>query len=277
MALEVCSLNSGSNGNCYYIGNNNEAILVDAGLSCRETEKRMSAVGLNIKKVVGIFISHEHTDHIKGLEKLSSRHNIPVYLTSKTFESSRLQIGSHLVRTFQPGSAAAVGTFSITAFKKFHDAVDPHSFLVSCHNVTVGVFTDIGRCCTEVEKHFSQCHAAFLESNYDDGMLANGPYPYHLKKRISGGHGHLSNIEALNLFNRHRSPFLSHLFLSHLSRENNCPEKAMQTFLPFAKQTRVVIASRHQPTEVFTIFPNKGNSSTKTARTTFRQLSFFEA
>ena len=275
MALEVCSLNSGSNGNCYYIGNDREAILVDAGLSCRETEKRMTSRGLNIKKVIAILISHEHSDHIRGLEKLSARHQLPVYVTRQTLLQSRLQLLPSLVKTFIPGDSQSIGSFSFLPFKKFHDAIDPHSFLVISNGVTVGVFTDIGKCCTEVENHFSKCHAAFLESNYDDEMLENGAYPYFLKKRIRSGEGHLSNAQALELFKKKRSPFLSHVFLSHLSRENNCPQKAMETFLPHAKQTRIVVASRDLPTEVFTILPNKGISSTKAKVVTSRQLCIF--
>lgn len=275
MRVEVCSLNSGSNGNCYYIGNSSEAILVDAGLSCRETERRMEMRNLDLKKVKGILLSHEHTDHIKGIERLSARHKIPVYLTRKTFEYSRLKLSVDLVRTFTHRVDYSIGSFTVTPFKKFHDAIDPHSFLVSCHEVTIGVFTDIGRCCPEVESHFSKCHAVFLEANYDEDMLHNGPYPFHLKKRISGGHGHLSNLQALDLFKRQRSRFLSHIFLSHLSRENNCPDKALQTFLPYSKKTRVVVASRNMPSDVFNIFPGNGISSTKKRPADSQQLSIF--
>ncbi|RYZ18727.1 MAG: MBL fold metallo-hydrolase [Chitinophagaceae bacterium] len=276
MALDVCSLNSGSNGNCYYIGNGTEAVLVDAGLSCRETERRMLSRNLDIKKVKGILISHEHTDHIKGIERLSARHNIPVYLTQKTLRYSRLQLSSELVQTFSHGVECNIGSFTITPFKKFHDAIDPHSFLVSCYNVTIGVFTDIGKCCGEVESNFSKCHAVFLESNYDEEMLHNGSYPYHLKKRISGGFGHLSNVQAVELFTKYRSPYLTHVFLSHLSRENNCPDTALNTFLPHCKQTKVVVASRDMPSDVFNILPNNGISSTKKQSPPPRQLSIFD-
>ncbi len=275
MKLEVCSLNSGSNGNCYYIGNGRESVLVDAGLSCRETEKRMAFRNLDIRTVKAILVSHEHTDHIKGLERLSSRYKIPVHLTKKTLEYTRLKLSNELVQNFSHLVSYNVGSFTITPFKKYHDAIDPHSFLISCHNVTVGVFTDIGRCCNSVESHFAKCNAVFLESNYDEGMLHNGAYPYHLKKRISGGFGHLSNHQALELFNRHRSPFLTHVFLSHLSRENNCPDTALQTFLPHKLTAKVVVASRDMPSEVFNIFPIDGISSTKQMAPSYRQMSIF--
>ncbi len=231
---------------------------------------------LDIKKVKAILISHEHTDHIKGIEKLSTRYRIPVYLTPKTLQYSKLQLPSDLVQSFSHGESYGIGSFTITPFKKLHDAIDPHSFLVSCYDLTVGVFTDIGKCCEEVKMHFSKCHAVFLESNYDDNMLHNGTYPYYLKKRISGGFGHLSNDEALDLFTRYRSPYLSHVFLSHLSRENNCPDMALQTFLPHSKKIRIVVASREMPSDVFNILPNNGISSTNKSMVTYKQLSMFD-
>jgi phosphoribosyl 1,2-cyclic phosphodiesterase len=115
--------------------------------------------------------------------------------------------------------------------------------------------TDLGRVCKELVHHFSQCDAAFLEANYDEVMLHQGRYPYHLKKRISGGHGHLSNREALDLFRAHRPAGMSHLLLSHLSKENNDPALVLDQFTPYANETEVVVASRYQPSEVYTIYP----------------------
>jgi phosphoribosyl 1,2-cyclic phosphodiesterase len=226
-----------------YIGNENEAILVDAGISCRETERRMKRCGLSMEKVKAIFISHEHADHISGVRVLSKKYQLPVYITAATQRSSNLDLEKKLVKRFRAGLPVTMGDLSITAFQKEHDAGDPHSFVISSASVNIGVFTDIGIACDRVVQHFKQCHAAFLESNYDVDMLTNGNYPYHLKKRISGGNGHLSNVQALDLFIKHRPSFMSHLILSHLSHNNNKPEIVNELFQQHAGTTTVTVAS----------------------------------
>jgi phosphoribosyl 1,2-cyclic phosphodiesterase len=253
MALFITSLNSGSNGNCYYIGNNNEAILIDAGLSCKETERRMKKLGLAMSKVKAIFVSHEHTDHVKGIPSLSTKYTIPVYITTPTLKNGRIFIKKENLIELSKDQPIHVGTLTVTAFSKHHDAADPHSFIITCNDITVGVFTDIGSVCDRLTDNFRKCHAAFLESNYDETLLENGRYPLHLKNRIRGGKGHLSNTEALEVFTKHRAPHLSHLLLSHLSAENNHPEVVQQLFDKHAAGTEVVIASRYQETPVYLI------------------------
>ena len=146
---------------------------------------------------------------------------------------------------------------------KWHDGIDPHSFTISCDGATVGVFTDIGEPCEHVIHHFGRCTAAFLESNYDDTMLDEGRYPSYLKQRIRGERGHLSNIQALELFLNHRASHLKILVLAHLSAENNHPEIVQDIFVQHANGTRIAIASRHEETELFTInmtISHPGNS-----------------
>jgi len=254
MSLYITSLNSGSNGNCYYIGNNSEAVLVDVGISCRETEKRMKHLGLDIKKVKAIFVSHEHGDHIKGVSTLANKYNLPVYITSITAKYGPILI-KHLSKHFKADEPVQVGELFVTAFTKYHDAADPHSFIVRYNTTTVGVFTDIGKTCKPLIHYFKQCNAAFLETNYDEAMLENGRYPLHLKNRIRGGQGHLSNKEALDLFINHRAPFMTHLVLTHLSKENNTPQLAEQLFTPHANGTAIIVASRYEATAVYTIVP----------------------
>jgi phosphoribosyl 1,2-cyclic phosphodiesterase len=256
MSLFIASLNSGSNGNCYYLGNEEEAILVDAGISCRETEKRMKRLGLSMEKVKAIFISHEHSDHIAGIRVLAKKYRLPVYITTPTLVHGGLQIDAASVISFTPHTPVTIGNLSITAFPKYHDASDPYSFIVGCKEVTVGVFTDIGVACTEVIRYFKLCHAAFLESNYDEDLLENGGYPFHLKKRIRGGKGHLSNVQALELFKTHRPTFMSHLFLSHLSHNNNRPEIAQSLFDAHAGNTKIIVASRYKESELYQITHN---------------------
>ena len=258
MSLYIASLNSGSNGNCYYIGNDREAVLIDAGLSCKETEKRMRRLGLSMDRVKGIFISHEHDDHIRGLEVLARRYQLPVYITGNTLQHGGLSLEAHLLQTFVPAEPVVIGGLSVLAFSKNHDAIDPHSFVVSGQKadgdiVCIGVFTDIGVVCDNLTRHFKLCHAAFLEANYDEQMLENGRYPWPLKNRIRGGKGHLSNHQALELFVRHRPAFMSHLLLAHLSQDNNRPELVQALFEKTAAGTHVIVASRHGESEVYAI------------------------
>ncbi|HRP58253.1 MBL fold metallo-hydrolase [Agriterribacter sp.] len=274
MPLYITSLNSGSNGNCYYIGNENEAVLIDAGISCRETEKRMKRLGLDMGLVKAIFVSHEHSDHINGIPVLSKKFQLPVYITDTTLRAASILVEEHLVQSFVPQQPVTIGNLMITAFPKCHDACDPHSFVVSSNGVKVGVFTDIGNSCTHVIRHFSQCHSVFLEANYCEDMLANGSYPYYLKKRISGGNGHLSNVQALELFTQYRSKHLTHLILSHLSKNNNSPELVEQIFNKEANGTTIVVASRYHETPVYCI-TDESEYLPKQASARHTQLSLF--
>ena len=257
MSLYIASLNSGSNGNCYYVGNHTDAVLVDAGISCRETERRMKRLGLSMQKVRAIFVSHEHSDHINGLAVLSKKYQLPVYITPATLQSSRLQLEHHLVKSFRAYEPVTIGEITISAFPKFHDAAHAHSFVVTCNDITVGVFTDIGVPCNHLTDHFAKCHAAILETNYDEDMLKNGRYPYHLKRRISGGMGHLSNKQALEVFLAYRPRYMSHLLLGHLSRDNNNPELVYELFSKHANGTEIVVASRYEETAVYHITGSK--------------------
>jgi phosphoribosyl 1,2-cyclic phosphodiesterase len=257
MSIQIASLNSGSNANCYYVGNSNEAVLIDAGLSCRETEKRMNRLELDIKKIKAIFISHEHADHIAGLEVLSKKFQLPVYITAATLKNSKLKLEVHLIKSFSKNKTISIGALEILPFTKSHDADDPHSFVVSSGGTNIGVITDIGYACKQVLKHFSQCHAVFLESNYCEDMLMNGGYPYHLKQRISGDEGHISNKQALDLFLNYKAPHLQLLILSHLSQNNNKPQLVEELFAPHAGNVQVVVASRYKESEVFTIASQK--------------------
>jgi phosphoribosyl 1,2-cyclic phosphodiesterase len=266
MALYITALNSGSNGNCYYVGNDTEAILIDAGISCLEIEKRMQRLGLSMGKLKAVFVSHEHTDHTSGLQVLSKKYRLPVYITSLTLRHSGLRIEPNLVKNFSGPDAVMVGEFSVIPFAKQHDAADPYSFIVCCDKITIGIFTDIGRACNNVISHFSQCHAAFLEANYDEDMLEKGRYPYFLKTRIRGGNGHLSNKEALALFTSHRPSFMSHLLLSHISKNNNCPDKVARLFDQPGCDVQMVLASRYKETDVYRIDGSTCNNLPATHR-----------
>jgi phosphoribosyl 1,2-cyclic phosphodiesterase len=254
-------------------------VLIDAGLSCRETGKRMKRLGLDINLVKAIFISHEHADHIAGLPVLSKKYKLPVYITQNTLRNCNFEIEKSLAFSFIHNKPVSIGELSIIPFIKSHDANDPHSFIISNNTVHVGVITDIGYPCRHVIKHFKLCDAVFLESNYCEQMLENGSYPLHLKKRISSKKGHLSNDQALELFLKHKPDNLQLLILSHLSQNNNHPQIVNKMFTQNAGGVKVVVASRHKETELFNIERNHLLRSARTykkLKENKAQLSLFE-
>lgn len=206
--------------------------------------------------VKALFISHEHSDHITGMAGIAKKYKLPVYVTDDTLSHCNMPVEPSLIRSFKHARSIRIGQFTVTPFYKSHDAADPHSFMVSAYGINTGIITDIGYACKRVIKYFGQCHVAFLESNYCDDMLANGSYPWHLKKRISSDEGHLSNAQALELFLHYRSPELRLLILSHLSKNNNNPTLVEKIFAPHAGSTQVFIASRYEASPVFTIEGN---------------------
>ncbi|MGQ7869630.1 MBL fold metallo-hydrolase [Sunxiuqinia sp. sy24] len=251
--IEICALASGSNGNCYYVGNETEALLVDAGLSARQLQLRLAEKQINPSKLKAILITHEHSDHCRGARVLGKRLGLPVYLTKKTFLAMRKAVQPDTPRWFEANQEFQLGEFTVFPFAKQHDAVDACSFRISYAGKHVGVMTDIGEACERVQAEFSRCHAVFLESNYDEGMLMNGPYPYFLKQRVASTQGHLSNEQACMLLKEHAGEQLHTILLSHLSGENNTPEKAAETFDAYRQNYRIELTSRHASTDLIVI------------------------
>src|SRR5690606_7739583 len=149
----------------------------------------------------------------KGLSVLANKYQLPVFLTNGTRRGCKLAIPDRLLHPLTDMQTVSLGGLAVTSFRKYHDAADPHSFLIEGEGCAIGVFTDIGRVCDRIIDFFGRCDAVFLEANYDLDMLMQGRYPFFLKNRIRGGYGHLSNAEALELFLTHRPSKLSHLFL----------------------------------------------------------------
>ncbi len=251
--IELCALASGSNGNAYYIGNSSDAVLVDAGLSAKQLLARFETMRLDFNKVRAIFISHEHSDHARGVQTLSKRFNIPVYMNSRTFYALPKPMRPEYVRFFQPGDIVTAGSFTIHTFTKNHDAADPCSFRVEHGGFSTGILTDIGEPCKEVVKAVQASHALFLESNYDHAMLWEGPYPWYLKNRVSSDKGHLSNEQAAKLVDEFGHPELQAIFLSHISKENNRPELAMEAFESLKRSFNLFLTSRSDASEVFRV------------------------
>jgi len=251
--IEICAIASGSNGNCYYVGNGEDAILVDVGVSRRQVFERMNKQGLKAAKIKAIFISHEHGDHFRGVKILSKKLDVPVYMTSKTWERSWHPNRPEYVKVFNPGDVVNIGSFNIHTFLKKHDAAEPCSFRIEHNGINVGVFTDIGSVCDRVSNEISLCQALFLESNYDEEMLWAGPYPDHLKRRVAGENGHLSNLQAFNLVNQFHHPQLKVVFLSHLSHENNRPDVAAAAFKALETRFVVKLTNRFAAADVFVL------------------------
>ena len=249
--MKIASLASGSNGNCYYLEHDGDAVLIDAGVSRKQIVERMNRLGLCLSKLRGVFISHEHSDHIYGIDVLARRQGVEVFMTQKTYAAYGRTINGGSVHFFLPGQKVQLGNLCIHPFLKSHDAAEPCSFSVSSGSRTVAVLTDIGRHCENVVEHLRNADAVFLESNYDDHMLKVGPYPAHMKRRIASDFGHLSNTQAASLTLEHASARLKHVFLSHLSANNNTPELAHRTFMQMLGKRNdlrpdVMIASREK-------------------------------
>lgn len=249
--IEICAIASGSNGNCYYVGNQSGAILVDAGISYKQIVQRMHERNLNPEKVKALFITHEHSDHISGARVLGKRLRIPVYLTAKTWYGAYKNQRPDIPSFFQAGDVVEAGGFTVHSFLKNHDASEPCSFRVQYGEKSVGVFTDIGEPCDSVKSHVQHCHALFLETNYDEKMLWEGSYPWFLKKRVASSVGHLSNDQALELLKNHAGSELKFVLLSHISKENNTPAIALSVMDQLSQEYQIELTSRYEASPVF--------------------------
>lgn len=229
---ELCVLASGSRGNSVYVSDGNNAILIDAGLSGREIDRRLRSRGLSPSSLRAIVVSHEHSDHIQGVGVLSRRWRLPVYINRKT--AAGASIGRlHQCLHFECGTAFQIGSFRIHPFSLSHDAADPSGFTIGASGWKIGIATDLGCATAMVRHHLADCRALVLEANHDPEMLLQGPYPWPLKQRIRARTGHLSNADSGALLGELSHPGLRQVVLAHLSETNNTPEKAFQTVAPF--------------------------------------------
>ncbi|MGF7140642.1 MBL fold metallo-hydrolase [Roseimarinus sediminis] len=251
--VEVCAIASGSNGNCYYIGTEEEAVLVDAGISCKQILLRMEERGLDASKLKAVLVTHEHADHIRGVRVLSKKLGIPVFYTYGTWNHAHKSSKTPQARYLHIGEPLEWGVFTIHPFAKRHDAGEPCSFRIEAEGHQIGVMTDIGSLCENVISHFQLCHVVFLESNYDEHLLINGAYPWYLKQRILSEVGHLSNAQAFELISTYGNGQLKSVFLSHLSGENNTPELAYNAFASLHEKYRFITTSRSEASEVLVL------------------------
>ena len=232
--MRMVSIASGSSGNCIYIGSDSTHLLVDAGISNKRIQQGLNEIGLTGNDVNGILITHEHSDHIKGLGVLSRKYEIPIYGTQETLDEiaaagSLGKFDRGLLTPVCPDLDFTVGDLSVKPFKIDHDAANPVAYRVQNGEKSVAVATDMGHFDQYIIDHLQGLDALLLESNHDVRMLETGPYPYYLKRRILGDHGHLSNENAGRLLNCVLHDRLKKVLLGHLSKENNYEELAYET------------------------------------------------
>lgn len=231
-ALEFCSFSSGSSGNCYYIGNQDSAILIDAGLSSRKIKKHLNEIGRRLADIKAIFITHDHIDHIKGVQELTLSHKIPLYATAHTLSGIELnrftnQADKNCFRPINFESPIIIGDIRIIAFEVEHDAKGAAGFHIENSHQKITLATDLGHISHRAANYLRKANIMILESNYDEEMLARGPYPPYLQERIRGSKGHLGNHQVAEFLANHIQEHTSHVFLAHLSEHNNSVEKAL--------------------------------------------------
>lgn len=218
----VAPLSSGSAGNAYWFESDGTAILVDAGLGTRETKKRLVALERDIDKLTAIVVTHEHSDHIHGAERLARKYQVPIYLTQGTLDNSRIDPEETKTVIFRNNSHFTIGELQIHARRTIHDAADPACFVIESRDGTrVGIASDLGHVNEEVVRHLSGCDGLFFEANHDLDMLRSGTYPWSLKRRIMSRVGHLSNDQSLSAVQRLLGAELKTLCMIHLSQKNN--------------------------------------------------------
>lgn len=232
--MRLVSIASGSSGNCIYVGSDQTHILVDAGISNKRIEQGLNEIGLKGTEIDGIVITHEHSDHTKGLGVLARRYGVPIYGTKETLEEIRemKQLGefsSELLKPILPDVDFMIGDLTVKPFSINHDAANPVAYRIRHDRRSVAVATDMGHFNQYIIDHLQGLDALLLEANHDVNMLQTGPYPYYLKRRILSDHGHLSNENCGRLINCLLHDNLKKILLGHLSKENNYEELAYET------------------------------------------------
>jgi len=225
--MRLSLLASGSKGNSLFLETDSCRLLIDAGLSGRETIARLASIGVDAETLDGILITHEHTDHVRGVGALARRLKIPVLGASRMLRAAQQVIGRADLIEFDPGSPLIFKGVSIDPFPITHDACDPVGFRIEGSEGCIGFATDLGIATRLIQEKLKGCRALVLEFNHDEQMLQDGPYPWHLKQRIRSSHGHLSNSQAASLLEEVLHPGLQGVFLSHLSEVNNDPALAI--------------------------------------------------
>lgn len=224
--MRIASLGSGSKGNATLIEDGETCILVDVGFTLKDTEKRLRRLNRSPEDVSAVLVTHEHADHILGVAPFGRKYGVPVYLTPGTYNRDRMGLMPHM-KEINCHRSFRVGSLGVEPVPVPHDAREPCQFLVSSGGVRVGLLTDLGHITPWVQRRYENCDALLLECNHDPRMLVDGPYPWPLKNRVGGSHGHLNNEQAADLLRDIELGRLQHLVISHISGKNNSPDLAV--------------------------------------------------
>ena len=263
--MKFCSLYSGSSGNSIFIGSDNANILIDAGLPGKKIDEALLTIGQNPKELDGIFITHEHTDHIKGVGVLSRKYDIPIYAPHNTWVAMKNSLGKiaeHNIKVMDRRSTVSIKDIDIKSFIIPHDAAAPVGYTVNCNGKIASVATDFGTFTQEIYDNIKDSEVILIESNYNPQMLDMGPYPYNLKQRIKSVEGHLSNEECGKaIVEILKNGLGKNIILGHLSNTNNTPDLAELTVKDIIRENNIklgvdvflTMANRHNPSELITL------------------------
>ncbi len=265
--LRFISLSSGSKGNCFFVGNRQSGILIDAGISARSIKNHLAAAGIDLAQIAALFVTHAHADHIKGVAQLTKRYKTPVYTTEKVHESITSFNRNVLKEEISPAcchhilknEAVAVSDFQVTPFHVSHDAADSVGYTVHYQDKRFTIATDLGSICDDAAMHFCAANYLVIEANYDEKMLREGSYPSHLKRRIRGKYGHLCNTQTAQFLAENYAPHLDFISLCHLSGENNTPALACNEVaqalenkgVSVGKDVQLYALPRTEPSQMF--------------------------
>ena len=235
--INFISFGSGSSGNCSYVGDDTHAFLIDAGIDPAVIMAKLKEYGISMTRIAGIFLTHDHGDHVRyAYSILRTNRHMKLYCTPKVLSGllRRHNISRRIKDYHQPiykEFTVNVGRFAITPFEVFHDGTDNAGYFIQRDNLSMAIATDLGCISPRVEHYMTQANFVMLESNYDLSMLMTGTYPDYLKSRIVSQNGHLDNTDAADFIRRIYTPALRYVFLCHLSKDNNTPQKAVEAYI----------------------------------------------
>lgn len=260
---KFCAMFSGSSGNCTYISSGNSSLLIDAGVSARNICTALKTIGSDIESIDAIFITHEHSDHIKGLKTLLKKYNVPVFASEGTIGGilESVDLENDRLNIIKTGESINIADINVSSFCTSHDSRESVGYRMCMEEgVQIAVATDLGFVSDTVKDSLCKCDIVMLESNHDVGMLQNGRYPYYLKRRIMSKTGHLSNNDCACILPELCRSGTKHFVLAHLSRDNNFPELALETAKSAMKMAGIAqdefdieVAPRSGPEHVLTV------------------------
>jgi len=260
--LRFQSFGSGSSGNCYFIGNASNGLLIDAGIGVRSIRKCLKNLGLDFENIWGVFVTHDHADHIKAVGSIGEKYRVPIYTTRQVHAGiQRSYCVTEKLYTskkyIEKQESVQVGDFKVTAFAVSHDATDNVGYTVEYKGKRFTFATDLGFISDEVGAQLELADYIVLEANYDVQMLAQGPYPIHLQNRISADTGHLSNDQTGLYLAENYNSKLQHIFLCHLSRENNLPDVAYTTIQNHLENKQIIVGKDVQLITLDRLIPSE--------------------